>query len=267
MWFSFFARCREREKSEQEVVALASQCPNLIYVNRSGLLQYHSNRADVVACIQSLDGRKTQDFFAALGEGNENHPVSRLNSLMHTFSPDALVETLIALEKALLPRVILANYIFMTRGLPLLRTGALTIVDTIDVFSTKAAKVSAFGIEDALAMSRQEEGALLARADVALAIQAEEAEELRQIAPKTKVLTVGVDMPKMSRNHGAKDKKIILLVASEESDERERTPRFFAFFMEAGVGGASGRQAPRRWFSRQRAVGGGTKRHTFGARR
>jgi Glycosyl transferases group 1 len=202
------------EKNDSEISALASECSNLIYIDRSGLLQYHADREDIVACVRSLQGMNSRDYAAVLRENDPSNPVFRLNYIIQTFSPDVLIETLLALEQKLAPRIVLANYVFMTRGLPLLGARTLKIVDTIDVFSTKASKVCAFGIED-FAMTSAEEAALLARADVALAIQAEEGDELRRIAPSMKVVTVGVDMPGPPRSNVFVNGKVILLVASK----------------------------------------------------
>jgi len=206
---------RGEEKSESEISAVASECSNLIYINRTGLLQYHADREDIAACVRSLQGRKSKDYAAILSEDDPSNPVFRLNHVTRTFSPDVLIETLLGLERKLAPRIVLANYVFMTRGLPLLDTRTLKIVDTIDVFSTKASKVCAFGIEDSLAMTSAEEGALLARANVALAIQAEEGDELRRIAPSAKVITVGVDMPEPPRSNERVNGKVVLFVASK----------------------------------------------------
>ncbi len=203
-----------QDLSEQQMAALASAYPNVIVVNRNGSLYFQAARKDLEDCITSLDGRATQDFASLLGEADGNGAVTWLNSVVQIFSPDALVETLLALDEKLKPKVVLANYVLMTRGLPLLKSMALKIVDTHDVFSTKTSKVLAYGIEDKLVMSQEEEAALLARADVVLAIQSEDANELRRIIPAAKIVTVGVDMPEPPLSDSAFGGKIVLLVAS-----------------------------------------------------
>jgi hypothetical protein len=67
------------------------------------------------------------------------------------------------------------------------------VIDTHDVFSTKADKVVQFGVRDDLALSTEEERAMLMRADLAIGIQPDEARELREIAPGVRVVTAGVD--------------------------------------------------------------------------
>ncbi len=203
-----------QDLNEHEMAALASAYPNVIVVNRNGSLYFQAARKDLEACIKSLDGRMTKDFASILGESDCKGAVAWLDSVVQIFSPDALVETLLAVDEELKPKAVLANYVLMTRGLPLLKSTALKIVDTHDVFSTKTSKVLAYGIEDKLVMSQEEEAALLARADVVLAIQSEEANELRRIIPAAKIVTVGVDMPEPPLSDGAVNGKIVLIVAS-----------------------------------------------------
>ena len=86
----------------------------------------------------------------------------------------------------------IAEYIWMTRGLPLLDPGLLTVIDTIDVFSTYHEKVGAFGVSG-WDVPPEEEARRLARANVIVAIQPEEARMLSALAPDREVLTAGVD--------------------------------------------------------------------------
>ena len=201
----------DNEPSDEQVRLLSSAYANLVVVGRDGRLQHGLSDPIAAAAIARLKGQ-SRDVSTLLGEDGQTE-AARLLGLVRVFCPDALVEVLLALDQALQPRAVLASYVFMTRGLPLLRQGTLKIVDTHDVFSTKAEKVSAFGIRDDLAMSAAEEGALLGRADVALGIQPEESEALRRIAPGVDVHTIGVDitMPAQSPPVAA---PVLLLVAS-----------------------------------------------------
>jgi hypothetical protein len=200
------------EPDEAQLALLRSGCDNLVYVRRDGQVRYSLVRSDVEAVIASLNGRRTRDVEALVGEASQ--PAARLLGAMRTFSPDALIEVMRTIDEALPLKMLLANYVFMTRGLPLLRGSALKIVDTIDVFSTKSAKVTPFGLEDGLTMSEAEEAHLLSHADLVLAIQPDEAEELRRIAPRARVLTVGVDM-KVDMSHTTLvEAPVVLLVAS-----------------------------------------------------
>jgi glycosyltransferase involved in cell wall biosynthesis len=202
------------EKSDSEIAALARGCPNFMYVNRDGLVHYQTIREDVAACARAMDGRKVNNYSEILGEDKNTNPVFRLNHTIRRFSPDVLVELLVGFSALLHPRVLIVNYVFMTRGLPALAKGILKIVDTHDVFSTKYTKVSTFGIEDGLAMTPAEEGHLISRANVVLAIQPEERDILRRISPQSTIITVGVDMPRVEDIEKPSLDKIVLLVAS-----------------------------------------------------
>jgi len=140
----------------------------------------------------------------------------QLHGIVRSFCPDILVELLLHLEAEFDPEVLLAEYIFMTRPFALLRPGLLKIVDTIDVFSTKYEKVVKYGIEDSLAISPAEEAELLNRADLLIAIQAAEADELRKLAPKKQIISVPVDFPLLEQvpPPPPATRPVILLVAS-----------------------------------------------------
>jgi glycosyltransferase involved in cell wall biosynthesis len=240
------------EPDEAKLADLAAAYLNLVVVHRGGELRCSLARVDARAAIASLHGRRTRALADALGEAGRERD-ARLLELTRTFCPDALVEALLALDAALSPRAVLACYGFMTRGFPLLRGPALRIVDTIDVFSTKADKVLAFGIADSLALSPAQEAALLAPADLVLAIQPEEAAALRQILPTTPVATVGIDMPAIEPGPAA-GPPVVLLVASGNAMNAKGLRDFLRFAWprvvaalpaaELHVAGAVGLAAP-----------------------
>jgi glycosyltransferase involved in cell wall biosynthesis len=103
----------------------------------------------------------------------------------------------------------------MTRAFPLVRPGVLKVVDTIDVFSTKSNKVEKFGIEDGCAITPEEEAKLLDQANLVIAIQPEEASELRRLAPNKRIITAGVDFDSIDFIPAAARHPIILLVGSD----------------------------------------------------
>ena len=78
--------------------------------------------------------------------------------------------TVLRLQSVLGPYVLLAEYIWMSRVLPLIDPRALKIIDTIDVFSTRHEKVGQFGVED-LVVEPGAERMRLRRGDVLIAIQ------------------------------------------------------------------------------------------------
>jgi len=198
----------------QRIMDACSVYPNLILCQRDGILLHRL--ADGDAPMEKLAGVKPRAFGKLLREKEDGSPAAqKLLPIVRTFCPDLLVEVLLHLDTVLQPEVILVNYVFMTRALPLMRREALKVVDTIDVFSTKRDKVIHFGIEDSLALAPEEEAELLARADLAIAIQPDEAEELRRLVPDKPIVTVGVDFDPIDPIPVPAREPVILMVGSD----------------------------------------------------
>jgi hypothetical protein len=202
--------------TSQRLMDACAVYSNLILCQGDGTLLYHLASGD--APVKGLTGVKPRDFGALLGEDTADSPIpQRLLSIVRTFCPDRLVEVLLHLDSVLRPDVLLLDYVFMTRALPLTRPDSLKVVDTIDVFSTKHAKVVHYGVEDSLALAAEEEAVLLNWADLVIAIQADEAEELRGIVPKKSVITVGIDFCPVVPFEGPAQSPVVLLVASDNA--------------------------------------------------
>ncbi len=171
--------------------ALAATYGNVVYCDRDGQIRYQMDECpDVLA---PLDGHRTPGYAALLDEVRPLPPAeAELLHVDRTFCPDALIATLIQLQSSLLPCAVLAEYVWMTRGLPLLDPGLLTVIDTIDVFSSYHEKVGAFGVSG-MQVRPEDEARRLARAKVLVAIQPEEARLLGNLAPDREVVTAGVD--------------------------------------------------------------------------
>ena len=88
--------------------------------------------------------------------------------------------------------MLLTEHVWMTRVWPLIDDRALKVIDTVDVFSSKAAKVLRFGIRD-LWLSESEEARRLAHADLVIAIQEEERETLQSLVSGPRVVTAAID--------------------------------------------------------------------------
>jgi hypothetical protein len=171
--------------------ALAAAYGNIVHCERDGQIRYRMDECpDVLA---PLEGHRTPHYAAILDEGRPLPPVAaELLQVDRTFCPDALIATLVQLQSSLPPCAVLAEYVWMTRGLPLLDPAVLTVVDTIDVFSTYHEKVGAFGVPG-MQVRPEDEARRLARAQVLVAIQPEEARILSNLAPDHEVVTAGVD--------------------------------------------------------------------------
>lgn len=177
------------EPDDTAVAALASAYPDLVLVRRDGRVSYRLSQG--AASLEALDGRRVEDHAQALGEPAR---ADRLLETERVFAHDGLIGVVKALVDGLAPRALLVNYAFMTRMLPLMPAGLLKLVDTHDVFSTRRQKVVRHGIRDDLALTGVEEGRLLARADLVIAIQPDEQRELERIVHGRPVVTAGVDV-------------------------------------------------------------------------
>jgi hypothetical protein len=166
--------------------------------------------------LDKLDGGLPRSFAEVLGEGDTGDETPRpTRDILRAFCPDVLVELLLHLEQHFDPEVLLAEYVFMTRPFPLFRPKLRKVIDTIDVFSNKRRKVEHYGIEDPLTLADSEEAALLNRADLLIAIQPDEAADLRQLAPPLSVISVGVDFDIADHVPPLTAAPIILVVASD----------------------------------------------------
>jgi hypothetical protein len=177
--------------SDAELDRMAAEYGNVVVCERNGRVRF--SLKDCPDVLSALNGRQTQDYAASLGE---LEPLTRnqadLLAIDRTFCHDTMLAVLVQLQANLKPCLVLAEYVWMTRGLPLLDADVLTAVDTIDVFSNKREKVGTFGIAD-WDVSRAEEAKRLARAKLILAIQSDEARILRDLARDRPIVIAGVD--------------------------------------------------------------------------
>jgi len=190
----------------------AAEYADLVVVRRDGVVLHACRSPEVLAAVESIGTERPQTFATGPTPGAE-----RLETLERSFCPDHLISVLTRIDSRLQPDVVLCNYIFMGRFLPLLRSDALKVIDTHDVFSTKKAKVVQFGIADQLAVTGPEEAALLARADLVIAIQPEEQQELQAIVPGKRVVTAGVDFDRPGNLSLPPAEPVALVVASDNA--------------------------------------------------
>ena len=120
-----------------EARAIAEEFGNAIICLPDGRLEYVLR--DVPDVLRSLDGTLTERFAAMLAEQRARTGDEReMLRIDRSFCSDALIATVLRLESVLGPYVLLAEYIWMSRVLPLVGARALKVIDTIDVFSTRA---------------------------------------------------------------------------------------------------------------------------------
>ena len=161
------------ELPREGIDAVAEEFGHVIQVHRDGRIEYVLR--DFPDALASLDGTFTSPFADLLAEEEASTSAREreLLNLERTFCHDAVISTVLHLQRALGPHILQVEYIWMTRLLPLVRGQVLKVVDTHDVFSSIAQKVRLFGVRD-VNIEPQEEAARLRRADLAIAIQDDE---------------------------------------------------------------------------------------------
>lgn len=118
------------------------------------------------------------------------------------------------------PRVVIANRAWMAASLELAPRGAVKVILTHDVYSNRLATFAKQGVAALYAgMDREKEARELGKADVIVAIQEEEAEELRAMAPRAEVVTVPI-AAEVREATGRAVAGRCLLVASDEAHNR-----------------------------------------------
>lgn len=199
--------------SEAQVAELGRLFKNAVLCERDGRVVYSGE--ELGRTVRSLEAQAVKSFSKPLGEAAQPHTrAHQLLQIDRTFCNDALAQLVTAIRADFPCCAVLAEYIFMTRLLPLLPRETFKIVDTIDVFSTKQRKVVQYGISDDLAITREEEHERLVRADLVLAIQKTEHTELSEIVPERPVILAGVDFDVLSHSEAPTGRKI-LCVASD----------------------------------------------------
>ena len=217
---------RDERPAVAEINALAEEFGNAVVCQTDGRLEYVLR--DIPDVLGSLDGKFSERWATSLGEDLLTTERERnLLRIDRSFCTDALIDTVMRLQTVLGPYVLLAEYIWMSRLLPLLDSRALKIIDTIDVFSTRADKVDRYGVAD-LTIDPDDERIRLERADVIIAIQENERAVLESLAPAIPIVTSGVDFDVVA-DPGVPTGAIVLCVASGNPMNRRGLQDFIRF--------------------------------------
>jgi glycosyltransferase involved in cell wall biosynthesis len=141
--------------------------------------------------------------------------LSKWAAMEHGFCPDITVAATHLALRILRPQVLVAQYIWFSRILPLAPPDTLKVIHLHDKFSNKGRQVEAFGIDDALSLTEEEERAFLDRADLGLSAQPDETRQFSLLGSKCRVLTIGVaiDLPPAKAAPGEQPHQV-LIVAS-----------------------------------------------------
>lgn len=209
-----------------QIAETAAQYPKLIVCQRDGTLCH--SLPDGGTMLDDLRGREPRAFAPLLGEVDDGSAIRRdVLNMTRTFCPDVLAEVLLHLESKYEPDVLLSEYVFMARPLPLIGSRSLKVIDTHDVFSSKQTKVTRYGVND-LVVPPELEAELLERGDLLIAIQPEEARDLRRLAPGRRVICVGVDFA-VSEDLRRPSRPIVLFVASQNAINAKGLKDFLRF--------------------------------------
>ncbi|MET3914351.1 glycosyltransferase involved in cell wall biosynthesis/ribosomal protein L29 [Variovorax sp. OAS795] len=214
--------------SDQQIAMAASIYPNFMVCEHDGTV--HHNLSEDSGLVEMLDGEVVSDFAEPLGEHVPQNGRERdLLATMRTFCPDVLVELLLKIDSGWKPDLLLAEYVFMSRAFAAMRPELPKIIDTIDVFSTKASKVEQYGVTDGLAMSEAEEAVLLNRAQLLIGIQPDECRDLARLAPERRIVNVGVDFHINVEANAGSAAPVVLLVASNNPMNAKGARDFLRF--------------------------------------
>ena len=214
--------------SDAQVVALANEFGNSLLCNRDGRLACCLSDPDL-GWVSAFNGTISPSYGPLLDEDKPLSPRAlHLLNIDRSFCHDALVHVVAELALRIKRCVVIAEYIFMSRLLPLLPRETLKVIDTHDVFSSKRDKVVAYGLSDDLSLTKLEEAERLVRANLILAIQPEERQALEKLSSPAKVITVGVDF---SVSEGVNESigRQILYVASDNAMNAKGLRDFLRF--------------------------------------
>jgi methyltransferase family protein/glycosyl transferase family 1 len=208
------------------LLPLAAEFSNAVLCDRDGRLEYVLH--DVPDVLASLRGELTRPVAALLNEDAVRFRRERqLLRVDRAFCHDALITTALRLHQVVRPCILLAEYIWMSRILPLVSGDVLKVIDTHDVYSTKRERGLQPGV-DHPHVEAHEEARRLRSADLILAIQEEERKELQQLVPGKRVVTAGVDFD-VVEDAGIPSGRRVLYVASDNPMNRRGLRDFLRF--------------------------------------
>lgn len=185
---------------------LAHECPAFVWVDRDGSMR--TGPGIEAGWLRALDGTPI--------EASSEIAPWRLAATERGHAHDALAGVFAALAREAAPRAAIVNYIWYSSLLEHAPEGVLRVIDTHDVYSQKLAKVIEQGVPVDDALSGPEEGALLDRADLVLAIHDEDRAALQAIVSRPVVVTAGVDVD-VAAPGAARSGRRVLFVASDNA--------------------------------------------------
>ncbi|WP_334021715.1 glycosyltransferase family 4 protein [Burkholderia orbicola] len=176
---------------------------------------------DVVDQLYVFDNRFVPGATARAVDPGFDDPA--LAQIQDGFCPAWFVDEVAAIAAALQPDVVIAQYVFMSRVLELPECAdALKIIDAHDLFCRKQATVEQYGIKNyGLSLTEDQERRLLLRADVVLAIQRVELDEIAAFVPSRKVLLTSFDLvPQQDDGTSVVPGRVLIVASGNEFNVR-----------------------------------------------
>ena len=229
------------ELSSDALAATAAAFGNVIQVHRDGRIEH--DLRDVPEVFDPVPNTLAPP---AASLATAAHRITRnCSSSNATFCHDRVIATVLQLQQWLGPHVLQVEYIWMTRLLP---AGARRRAEG-DRHPRRVLEHRAKGADVRRARRRRRSAAkrpsVSAAADLIIAIQDEERQELQRLAPEIPVVTAGVDFDVVADAAGSIDGRI-LFVASGNPRNCQGTDRLHAAGMAAHPSPRARRGARRR---------------------
>jgi glycosyltransferase involved in cell wall biosynthesis len=121
---------------------------------------------------------------------------------------------------------VISEYMFLSRVFEKLPLATLKLVDTIEVFHRNLERNEATGLRVPFVCTAVAEKAALARADVLIAIQKNDAQHLRQLLPEKRVITVSHSYVSPVRRAASPTPGVVLYVGSPNPFNRQGLEQF-----------------------------------------
>lgn len=168
---------------------------------------------DAIAGIDPRLQRAVVEWRAGRRRVEVRRSHDRVRALEDLICPDWFAHQARRLCAEARPFAVIAQYIWMSRCLDELPADVLKLIDCHDLSSARGEKIEAYGIDDAFAISIDEEQVRLQRADVIVAIQDGERAAIEAMQLGRRVITVGVDMELAGGGAAPVPKRIVCVAA------------------------------------------------------
>ena len=128
---------------------------------------------------------------------------------------DATCDEVERVSRSCRPFAVFSEYVLLSRCLEVVRGGAsLRVIDTTEVFFRNAERFQIAGLAAPAVCSEASEKAALSRADVLIAIQANDAKALREALPGKRVITVPYTYGDSQPRSAVPERGVVLFVGS-----------------------------------------------------